>query len=191
MIFRSDSSFCSRSSWISTIAAHLLAVQAMEQDDLVDPVEELGPERGPHHVHHLRTDGVDVLVLAETGQIFGAEVRRHDDHRVAEVHRAALAVRQPAVVEHLQEHVEDIRMRLLDLVEEHDLVGPAPDRLGQRAAFLVADIAGRRADQPGDGVLLHVFRHVEPHHRALVVEEEAGERLGELRLADARRARGR
>ena len=69
-----------------------------------------------------------------------------------------------------------------------DLIGPPADRLGQRPALLVADIAGRRADQPRDGVLLHVFRHVEADHRGLVVEEERGERLGELGLADAGRA---
>ena len=131
---------------------------------------------------------IDILVLAELDEIFGAEVRGHDDQRVAEVDRAALAVGQAAVVEHLQQHVEDIGMRLLDLVEEHDLIGPAPHRLGQRAAFLIADIARRRADQAGDRMLLHVFRHVDAHQRVLVVEQEVGERLGELGLADAGRA---
>ena len=79
-------------------------------------------------------------------------------------------------------------MRLLDLVEQHHLIGPAPNRFGQCAALLVADIAGRRADQPGHGVLLHEFRHVHTDHRRLVVEQEFGERLGELGLADARGA---
>ena len=79
-------------------------------------------------------------------------------------------------------------MRLLDLVEQHDLIGPAPHRFGQRAALLVADIAGRRADQPGDRMLLHELRHVDAHHRALVVEQEGGQRLGQLGLADARRS---
>ena len=58
-------------------------------------------------------------------------------------------------------------------------------RLGELAAFLVADVAGRRADQPGDAVLFHVFRHVDADHRPLVVEEELGEGLGQLGLADA------
>ena len=114
-----------------------------------------------------------------------AEVRGHDDQRVAEVDGAALPVGQAAVVEHLQQHVEHVRVRLLDLVEQDDLIGPAPHRFGERAAFLVADIAGRRADQPRDRVLLHVFRHVDAHHRRLVVEQEFGERLGQLGLADA------
>src|SRR6267378_810885 len=36
-------------------------------------------------------------------------------------------------------------------------------------------------------MLLHVLRHVDADHRALVIEQEFGERLGELGLADAGR----
>ena len=60
--------------------------------------------------------------------------------------------------------------------------------LGELAALLVADVAGRRADQPRDGVLLHVLRHVDADHRVLRVEHELGERAGQLGLADAGRA---
>ena len=107
------------------------------------------------HLHHLRLDLLDILVLAERGEILAAEVRGQDDDRVGEVDRAALAVGQPAVVEHLQQDVEDVAVGFLDLVEQHHLVGPPPHRLGQHAAFLIADIARRRADQPRDRVLLH------------------------------------
>ena len=108
-----------------------------------------GRKCAAHDGHHLVADRVDVLAVRLVGEILRAEVRRHDDQRVLEVHRAALAVGQAAVVEHLQQHVEDVRVGLLDLVEQHDLVGPPADRLGQRPAFLVADIARRRADQRG------------------------------------------
>ena len=43
--------------------------------------------------------------------------------RVPEVDRAALRVGQPPVVEHLQQHVEDVRVRLLDLVEQQHAYG--------------------------------------------------------------------
>jgi hypothetical protein len=101
---------------------------------------------------------------------------------------AALAVGQPAVVEHLQQDVEDVRVRLLHLVEQHDGVRPAAHRLGQLAAGLVADVAGRRADQPGDRVLLAVLAHVDAGDGPLVVEQELGQRLGQLGLADTGRA---
>ena len=68
-------------------------------------------------------------------------------------------------------------MRLLDLVEEHHLIRTTADGLGQRAAFLVADISGRRADQTRDRVLLHVFRHVDANHRVLVVEQNSASAL--------------
>src|SRR5665213_1101067 len=48
--------------------------------------------------------------------------------------------------------------------------------------------ASRRcAEQPRDAVLLAVFRHVDPHHRTLVVEQERGQRTRQLGLADAGR----
>src|SRR3954465_14488362 len=62
---------------------------------------------------------------------------------------------------------------------------PAPPLPGERAALLVADVAGRRAEQPRDGVLLGELAHVELDERVLVAEQELGERLGELGLTDA------
>ena len=76
-------------------------------------------------------------------------------------------------------------MRLLQLVEQHHRIRPAAHRLGELAALLVADVARRRADQPRHGVLLQVLAHVDAGQRALVVEQPGGQRLGQLRLADA------
>jgi hypothetical protein len=56
-------------------------------------------------------------------RLAGAEVRRHHDHRVGEVDRAALAVGQPPVVHQLQQHVPDLGVGLLDLVEQDDEYG--------------------------------------------------------------------
>ncbi len=150
--------------------ADLLARERVELDDLVEPVDELGLEGG--------LDAGDAA----------RDVRGHDHDRVLEVDGAALAVGQAAVVHHLQQHVEDVGVRLLDLVEQHDRVRAAPHGLGQLAALLVADVAGRRADEPRHRVLLHVLGHVDADHRLLGVEHELGERPGQLGLADAGRA---
>jgi hypothetical protein len=66
----------------------------------------------------------------------------------------ALAVLHHALVEDLEEDLVHVGMGLLDLVEQHHRIGPAPDRLGQPAALAIADIAGRRALQRRDGVRL-------------------------------------
>jgi len=65
---------------------------------------------------------------------------------------------------------------------------PPADGLGQLAALLVPDVAGRRADQALDGELLQVLGHVDPDHRLLIVEQEIGQRAGQLGLADTGRA---
>ena len=122
------------------------------------------------------------------GDELAAEVRRHDDDGVLEVDRPPLAVGQPAIVEQLQQHVQHLGVRLLDLVEEHDGVRPPAHRFGELSGLLVADVSGRRADHPRHRVLLLVLRHVDAHHRLLVVEQELGERARQLRLADAGRA---
>ena len=76
-------------------------------------------------------------------------------------------------------------MGLLDLVEQQHAMRMLVDGVGQQAALLEADIAGRRADQAADRVALHIFRHVEAHH---LDAERLGELVGDFRLADAGRA---
>jgi hypothetical protein len=115
----------------------------------------------------------------------GADVAGHDQDDVAEVDVPAERVGQAAFLHDLQQHVEHVRVGLLDLVEQHDRVRPAADALGELAALFVADVAGRRADQAADVVLLHVLGHVDLHQRVLVAEHELGQRLGQQRLADA------
>jgi hypothetical protein len=56
----------------------------VEQDDLVEPVEEFGPEMAADHLHHLRLDILDLLAVGEAGQELAAEVRGQDDDRVGE-----------------------------------------------------------------------------------------------------------
>ena len=54
-----------------------------------------------------------------------------------------LVIRQAAIIEDLQQHVEHIRMGFLDLIQQHDRIGASPNGLGQFPAFFVTDITGR------------------------------------------------
>jgi hypothetical protein len=167
-----------------------------EHDRVVDTVEELGLEvllqlLVDLALHHVVADGRVALDL-ETDRAArdrgGAEVGRHDDDGVLEVDDAALAVGETTLLEHLQQRVEDVGVRLLDLIEEHDGERLAAHLLGELAALLEADEPGGRTEEARHGVLLAVLGHVERDQRVLVVEQELGERLGELGLADTRGA---
>src|SRR5277367_3157105 len=93
-----------------------------------------------------------------------------------------------AIIEHLQEEVEDIRVRLLNLVEEDHRIRAAADCLCQLATFVVADISRRRADEPGYRMFFHVLGHVDANHGMLVVEEELRQRTRSLCLANPGRS---
>ena len=70
-------------------------------------------------------------------------------------------------------------------------IGTAADFFGELAAFLVTDIAGRRADEARDVELLHVLAHVELDERVRVAEHEFGQRLARGRFCRRRSGRGR
>ena len=105
----------------------LLFAERAEDDDVVDAVQELGLEVRVQQVQDLLRGLVEVGIgLQALGlQELRADVRRHDDDGVLEIDDAAFAVGQAAIVHDLQQDVEDIGMRLLDLVEQHDRVRTA------------------------------------------------------------------
>src|ERR1051325_11754989 len=93
----------------------------MEDDYIIDAIEERRLERKAQRRH----DGFAHLFLVAFRRLYlaRAEVRGHDQNGVLEINRATLRVRQSTIVEDLQPDVEDIRVRLLDLVKKDDGVG--------------------------------------------------------------------
>ncbi|ABA48270.1 63 kDa protein [Burkholderia pseudomallei 1710b] len=127
------------------------------------------------------------LVQARLHHRRRADVRGQDDQRVAKVDLTAFGIVHRALVEHLEEHLEHVRMRLLDFVEQHDRIRIATHRLRQHAALAVADVAGRRALQARHAVRLLILAHVDRDQLALAAVQHVGERERGLGLADARR----
>ena len=78
-------------------------------------------------------------------------------------------------------------MRLLDLVEQQHAMRMLVDAVGQQAALVEADIAGRRADQARDRVALHIFRHVEAQQLDAERSPRAGGRPRSCRRRSGRR----
>ena len=162
-----------------------LVVERCEGDRRVQPVTKFRRKQALDLCHFVA--GLLGAGKAHAGllQIGGAGVGGHDDHHVAEIGLATVVVGQRAVIHDLQQDVEDVRVGLLDFVEEQHGVGLLGDGFGEQAALVEADITRWGPDQPGNGMTLHVFRHVE----TLQLDAQAvGQLLGDLRLADAGRA---
>src|SRR5918993_5071762 len=173
---------------------HVLLGEGLEDDDLIYPVEELGPEsplqalaRPPLGLAEVNAVARGEAELPRRDEVLAAYVRGHYDDRVLEVDRPALGVSEASVVEDLQQRVEDFGVGLLDLVEEDDAVGTAPHLLRELSCLLIADVARGSADEPGDGVGLLELGRVYPDHGVLFAEEVFGERPCELGLADSGR----
>src|SRR5208283_384989 len=126
-----------------------------------------------------------ILIVLEILYELAADIRCHDDNRILEIHGSPLAVGQPAVVEELEQHVEHLRMGLLDLVEKDYRIGPPPHRLGELAALLETDITRRSPDETGYSMAFLILRHVYSDHGLFIIEKKFGESPGELRLSDA------
>src|SRR5215203_5416290 len=89
--------------------AHVLALELVEHNDFVDPVQKLGPEdlaklAGDPSLHLLV--GETLVIRAETQglslvDVLGSHVRGHDEDHVLEVHSPALRVGELPVFENL------------------------------------------------------------------------------------------
>ena len=81
----------------------VVAGQGLVEHDLVQTVEELRPEGAAEQLLHLASGRFGDLAIGVDAvqQILGAQVGGEDDDGVLEVHRPALTVRNPAVIQYL------------------------------------------------------------------------------------------
>ena len=163
----------------------IIFAEPIEDDDFINAIQKFRSEVRPQRVHYQTlTSGPGFFF----GDVLAADIGRHDDDRIFEIDRSSLPVRDAAIIKHLKQDVENVRVCLLDFIEQHHRIRPAPDRLGQLSAFLVSDVTRRSADQTRDGVLLHVFAHINANHCVLVVKQEFGESTGELSFSNSGRS---
>src|SRR5262249_33928098 len=99
----------------------------------------------------------------------------------------SLSIGQPSVLQHLEQHVKDLGMCLLNLVEEHHAVGASLDGLGELPRLIVADVAWRRTDQSCGVVMLHELGHINLNERILAAKERRGQGPCQLRFTNTSR----
>ena len=167
--------------------------QRQEHDGLVNTVQKLGADALLQQVHHFALRLLDqgrlvaaVQLLHLTLDVAATHVRGHDDDGILEVDCAAFVIRQSAIIEYLQQDVEDVRVCLLNLIKQYHRVGLAAYGLGQLTAFIVTYISRRRSDQTRYAVLLLILTHVDTRHHRFVIKEELCQGFGQFGLTHTR-----
>src|SRR5262249_45920467 len=185
----------------------VIAVQAAEDHDLIDPVHEFrreftlrGFERRP--VNLLIDFGVDHAALRgeadsarnQFAHLARAQVRRHDHDRAGEIDAAVVTQRQRGFVEDAEQQLPERVGGLFDLVEEHQAQF---GHLGVRAievllrqhrrSLTVSEVARRRTDQFRYLVRMLKLCAIDLCDQVGVAKEDLGGGLDYPRLARTRR----
>ena len=155
----------------------LFPVQGRKDDYFVDAVEKLRSDGLLQQIHQLFLEffhGIRPGSIRHLFRSFADQVRPqvggHDDDGIFEIDGSSLVVCQSAIIEHLKQNIENIRMRLFDLIKKQYGIGFSAHGFGQLSAFVVTHISRRRANQSGHREFLLVFRHVDPCEHILIIE---------------------
>src|ERR1017187_10534495 len=166
--------------------------EGLVADGVIGNDDEAAQEGGFEDFVELGFEGFDQAVgsgggFGIGGQLddgIGTGVAGEDDDGVLEIDFAALAVFHEALVEDLVEQLEDVGVSFFDFVEEHYGIRTAADGFGEHAALAIADVAGRRALQSGNGMGFLELRHVDADEVLFAAIEEVGESQSGFGLAD-------
>ena len=147
-----------------------VVLERMEEDNGIEPVDELRREGAVERLgeYSLRGTCIECRRLKTYAstllcQLPRADIGGEDDDRVAEINGVSLPVGESSFVEDLQQDIEDIRVRLLNLVEEDDRVRFASHGFGEPSAFLMRNVSRRCADHERGGMFLGILGHIESH----------------------------
>src|SRR5690606_38267519 len=162
--------------------------QRTKDHDVAHTVEELRAKELAQTIEQDILECLPTLIALEHDRLrlddaLGADVARHDDDGVGEVRQATAAVRQTAIIEHLQQQIEHVLVRFLHLVEQQDGVRATTHGLRQEASLLAISIPWWCAKQALRHVSLHELAHVQASQCLFIVEKKLRQSLGELRLA--------
>src|SRR5581483_274178 len=185
----------------------LRPLQRMEHHHLVQPVHELRTELPPRRFHrrpfHLLVQPALRLVLRldkshpprhQFRDLPAPQIRRHENHRLRQVHPPVISQRQRRFVQHPQKQLPQRIARLLNLVEQQkaqlQLV-----RMRSRQRFLrdqrmrlpVPQIPRRRADQLRNLMRMLKLRAIHLDHRPRVPKQNLRRRFHDPRLPRTRR----
>ena len=126
----------------------------------------------------------------QLGDFAAAQIRRHENHRLRQIHAAVVAQRQRRLVQNSQQQLPQRVGRFLDFVKQQEtdlqLLGVIlRERFlrDQRMRLAVPQISRRRADQLRNFVRVLKFRAIHLDHRARIAKQHFRRRFHDARLA--------
>src|SRR5574344_354816 len=178
---------CNTLKLIINNSGNAASVKTAEHDNLVDAVQELRTESSLEHRAHLHFRIRGLFRCIGIKYHITADIARHDDDCILEVNETPLTIGKSSVIEHLKQHIEHIRMRLFNFVEQHNTVRTSAHSLSQLTAIITAYISRRCTDKARHREFFHILRHIDPCKRLFIIEKEIGKRFRKLRFSDTGR----
>ncbi len=167
----------------------------MENNRLIKPIQQFRPERTLRLRHQLITQHIVTRLrrLRRKPQRMPflrkikSQVRRANNNRVAKINDAPLPIRQPPIIQNLQQHIHHIAIRLFKLIKKHHRIRPPPHLLRQLSTLIIPHISWRRTHQSARRILLLKLRHVQRNQRLLIPIHSLRQHLRQMRLPYPRR----
>lgn len=118
-------------------------------------------------------------------RFFCADVGSENHHRVFETYSAAVTVREYAVLQNLQQDVENVGMSFFDFIEKHNRIRLSAHLFGELSALFEAYQSRCGAYEPRHAVLFHILAHIHADEQILVAEKRTSECLCKFGFTDA------
>ena len=132
---------------------------------------------------------VEAYAAIEVLHLTRANVRRHYDYGILEIHLTSKAISESSFVHHLQQHIEHIAMSLFYLIKENHRVGVTSHFLGELSALLIAYISRRCTHKARHCKFLHKFTHIHTNNRVGRVKQRFSQLLCQICLTYTRRTK--
>ncbi len=131
----------------------MLFIQGMKHHRSINAIKELGAESLLHLAEHFFLHLVILYLLFAFSLNMGRKadahvaldelrtsVASHDYDAITKIDPSSLGIGQMTIIENLEKNIENIIMRLFNLIKKNGTIGLPPYCFSQLTAFLVADI---------------------------------------------------
>ena len=165
----------------------------MKEHHLIQTAQKFGAQHPAHFGKHRFLLRFPLPIPAKagtppTGSCIATQIAGENDDTVLKTYPISLPVRQHTVFQNLQQHIQHIGVRFFNFIQQHHRCGVLADAFGKLTTLSIACVSGRRANQAGNGMLLHIFAHIKPQQGLLVAKQGPCQSAGQAGLSHTGRS---